>query len=70
MRVVFLILPFLFCCGCFTKYEPVYVPTKCEIEIPKRPKQIRGNAYNVKQIIEYSEKLEYNLKFCIYGEIK
>lgn len=69
MRVVFLIFPLLFC-GCFTKYEPVYVPTKCEIKMPERPKQIRGNAYNVKQVIEYAEKLEYNLKFCINGEVK
>lgn len=54
--------------GCTIK-EPVYVPVKCEIEKPKRPKPVRGAAFNVKQIIEYTEKLEYNLEFCIEGKV-
>lgn len=70
MKVLFttlLLIKILLFTACGVKYTPVYIPQKCEIEIPKRPKMLQGNIHNIRQILEYTERLEYNLKFCIEG---
>lgn len=68
----FLIILFLFT-GCSTKI--IYVPTKCKIDIPKRPifKSAHSDSYlsDIKQnmILEgiYTKELEKALNFCVRG---
>lgn len=52
--------------GCATKKELVYVPTKCEVEVPKAPIYTKGKSEDksVVEILQYTEKLEKIVKFC------
>lgn len=67
MRILIIIsLIFLFT-GCFrTKY--VYIPQKCEIEPPQKPTRTLNTPQDVLNILKYSEILEKDLNFCIYGK--
>lgn len=54
-------------------YRDVYVPTKCEIEMPSKPKYNEPQTLNdfnelLASELKYSEILESSLNFCIYGE--
>ena len=64
----------ILCCLCFTScskvvYKDVYIPTKCNIEMPKKPRFYEPKNLNeyillLKDTLEYSEKLEKSLQFC------
>lgn len=52
--------------GCATKKELVYIPTKCEVDVPKAPKYTKGKSEDkaVVEILKYTEQLEKIVKFC------
>ncbi|AFI03323.1 hypothetical protein [Helicobacter cetorum] len=54
--------------GCYRVYKPVYIPTKCEIEMPKRPELAHTEIdKNLEALLVYTETLEKDLEFCIKG---
>ncbi|WP_104747752.1 hypothetical protein [Helicobacter cetorum] len=54
--------------GCYRVYKPVYIPTKCEIEMPTRPALSSTEiSENMKALLVYTETLEKDLQFCIKG---
>ncbi|WP_104760556.1 hypothetical protein [Helicobacter cetorum] len=54
--------------GCYRVYKPVYIPTKCEIEMPKRPELTHTEIdKNLEALLVYTETLEKDLQFCIKG---
>lgn len=57
----------IFLSGCATKKELVYIPTKCDADMPQAPIYKRGHneASAVVEILQYTEKLEKTLEFCI-----
>lgn len=75
--LVLISLFFISCSTTITIPEKVYIPIKCEIELPKEPTNnakdeldYEGILLNAKDIKTYTEVLEYDLKFCIKGELK
>lgn len=59
--------------GCAKKqvvYKDVYIPIKCDIEIPKRPKLTGELVNDYKNALQHSELLESDLIFCVKGDIK
>lgn len=47
------------------KTQEVYIPTKCEQNIPKRPTKKANISRNVIDILEYTEKLEKIVEACV-----
>ena len=45
--------------------QEVYIPTKCEQNIPKRPTKKENISRNVIDILEYTEKLEKIVEACV-----
>ena len=64
------LLIILFVCffvtGCYKNdiCLPTYIPTKCEIELPKRPIKNGNEIIDTKNMLIYTELLEFNLRFC------
>lgn len=44
--------------------QEVYIPIKCDIEMPKRPKKSHTLTQSLAQILKYTETLELALKTC------
>lgn len=63
------ILLSIFLVGCATKTEIkyVYVPTKCEVDMPPRPTTSKYDAFYLKEVLIYTEKLENIIEFCRNG---
>lgn len=54
-------------------YKEVYVPTKCDIEMPDKPPYYEPQTLNdftqlLASELKYSEMLENSLNFCIFGD--
>lgn len=54
-------------------YKDVFIPTKCEIEMPQKPTYAEPkNLYEYNELLsnelKYSEALESALHFCIKGD--
>ncbi len=67
----YLILPVLIlftACSSVVEYKRVYVPIKCDISLPKAPNIVNSIVDDYPSILEYTEKLERDLKFCVEGE--
>lgn len=70
---VFYVVLVLMLHGCAKKqvvYKDVYVPVKCNIEIPKRPTLTGELVNDYKNALQHSELLESDLIFCVKGDIK
>lgn len=64
-------LAFMFI-GCATEVqvpEKVYVPTRCQIEMPTPPTNTGDPVTNTTNLLIYTELLETNLEFCVNGTI-
>lgn len=65
----FIIFLSLFMFGCstrvVTKYEEVYIPIKCDVYVPQRPKRQVDNFEYLKSILIYTEQLEIVIKGCV-----
>lgn len=55
--------------------EKVYIPIKCNVDIPTRPTQVSNNekdyvgiVRDVQNILIYTETLESKLNFCVKGQ--
>lgn len=73
--IVILFISALFVSGCANKYatkEAVYIPVKCDIQMPARPYPKDGQTTQQKigEILIYTEELESGLNFCVNGENK
>lgn len=69
MKAFILLLMAAFVMGGCTKYaqkEAVYIPTKCDIQMPAKPypRDNQSTAQRVGEILIYTEQLESGLKFC------
>lgn len=64
----FLMLILLSGCSQRVIYKDVLVPTKCDVEMPKRPILSGDVLLDIKEALKHSEILESNLRFCIKGE--
>lgn len=53
--------------ACANKKEAVYIPTKCDIQMPAKPyaRDNQSTAQRVAEILQYTELLEADLSFCI-----
>lgn len=66
----------LFLFGCSAKEQvvykqnikEVYIPVRCKVEIPARPKPTGDTVKDNINIISYSKEIEQALKACIKGE--
>lgn len=66
----------LFLFGCSAKKQvvykqnikEVYIPVRCKVEIPARPKPTGDTVKDNINIISYSKEIEQALKACIKGE--
>ncbi len=66
----------LFLFGCSAKEQAlyrqsikeVYIPVRCSIEMPVRPKQTGSTVKDNINIISYTKEVEQALKACIKGE--
>ena len=75
--LIFMVFASIFCVfyiltfkGCAKKvvYKDVYVPIKCNVEMPLKP-VLSGNLINdFASALKHSEMLEKDLNFCIKGE--
>lgn len=45
--------------------KEVFVPVKCEVEVPKRPTKVDSITRSVASIVEYTEKLEVIIDSCV-----
>lgn len=73
---IFILAVILICCGiivcgCSNResvvVQEVYIPVKCNVEIPKKPLP-SSYVNDVIEIIEYAEKLEKIVEVCVKGE--
>lgn len=48
--------------------KEVYIPVRCKVEIPARPKPTGDTVKDNINIISYSKEIEQALKACIKGE--
>jgi len=46
------------------EYRDVYIPVRCEVQMPPRPAYNPDPVMGVVDILEYTEKLELLLKTC------
>lgn len=70
----------LLCLGCtaktitdtvyVTEYKDVYIPVKCEIDIPQKPVYIEGEAFPslINRILKSYDELENLLEYCRGGK--
>lgn len=73
---VFFFFLALFLFGCSAKEQAVYkqnikevyIPVRCSVEIPARPKQTGSTVKDNINIISYTREVEQALKACIKGE--
>ena len=71
MQKIFSIVLVFFLVACSSKkvvYKDVYIPTKCDIEMPKKPTFNGDILHDIKEALKHSEMLEKSLNFCIKGE--
>ncbi|WDL74219.1 hypothetical protein IP360_05040 [Helicobacter winghamensis] len=74
MKIFYFALLVLWFGGCASKpmvkveIQEVFVPIKCNVEIPQRPKRQGMLVENIRAIALYAEKLEIALKECVKGE--
>lgn len=72
MKRFIFITTLIFLTGCSTKthteYQPVYIPVKCNISIPKAPKYDEDVIITNINILNYAEKLKVALDICVSGE--
>jgi hypothetical protein len=50
------------------EYRDVYIPVRCNINIPDRPAYNPNTVMGVINVLEYCEKLEVLLKTCTGGK--
>lgn len=72
MRVALIIASLLAFSGCARQYptkEAVYIPTKCDIQMPQPPypKDNQPMSERIGEILQYTELLEADLRFCTGG---
>lgn len=75
LGVVFFFLS-LFLFGCSAKEQvvykqdikEVYIPVKCKVDLPKKPKPTGDTVKDNINIIAYSKEIEQALQACIKGE--
>lgn len=48
-----------------TEFKDVYIPVKCEVKLPPKPKYNPLNLQSVKDIAKYYEIVELELKRCV-----
>ena len=72
MKIMFLVIIIvitLLLFGCspatITKYEPVYIPVKCEVIEPKLPVYSGDIIKDNLQILKYADELKISLNKCI-----
>lgn len=72
MKFIFLVLIIIFTLllfGCspatVTKYEPVYIPVKCEVIEPKLPVTSGDIIKDNLKILKYADELKISLNKCI-----
>lgn len=67
-----IIMTIMFLTGCSTKthteYQPVYIPMKCNINIPEAPEYDEDVIITNINILNYAEKLKVALDICVNGE--
>lgn len=68
--IFLLFFVFLFFTGCSSVKtaivtKDVYIPVKCEVDIPPRPVKVDSTSRNVISILEYTEKLEVIIEACV-----
>lgn len=69
--VILAVLAVFLIVGCADKQkEAVYIPTKCKVDMPKKPIQRDSTSQSVIEILQYSELLEKDLDFCVNGKIE
>lgn len=69
MKLVLIFICLLFVgCASNVVYRPTYIPTKCQIDLPKKPQKLGNEVKDIQNILIYTELLEFNLKFCIEGK--
>lgn len=53
-------------CSRYAQKEAVYIPAKCDIQMPAKPypRDNQSTAQRVGEILIYTEQLESGLKFC------
>ena len=58
--------------GCSTKveYRDIYIPTKCDVDMPNKPTYQNDQVSFARDLVIYSLSLECKLHFCKTGEIK
>lgn len=65
-KVLFFILPFLFCaCSTTLTTQEVLIPIKCDITPPQKPAYTGDVRQDLKNILIYNEILQRDLDFCI-----
>lgn len=67
---VFIIFYICTLAGCAKRvvYKDVYVPTKCDLELPQKPRLSGDLIMDMVKAMEHSEILEKDLTFCIKGK--
>lgn len=71
MKTILALLASALLVGCAQKHlNAVYIPTKCQIAMPSPPypKQNDTLAQKYREVLIYTESLEYALRFCIEGK--
>lgn len=70
IKTILLTIVLIILSGCASKnvvYEKVYIPTKCDIEMPTKP-DLTNETFipnKIKNMLIYTESLESALRFCI-----
>lgn len=68
--IIFFISFIIIGCSTKTEYKHIYIPTKCEIDMPKKPIYKDDEVLFARDLTIYSLLLECKLHFCLTGEIK
>lgn len=76
--LVFMLFGSVFCIfyiatfkGCADKrivYKETYIPIKCDVEIPAKPKLSGDLVSDYSKALQHSETLEKDLEFCVKGK--
>ncbi|MBR8461460.1 hypothetical protein KDD93_06780 [Campylobacter sp. faydin G-24] len=48
-----------------TEWQKVYIPIKCEVDIPTKPKYTPSDLQSAKELAKYYEEVENLLKGCV-----
>ncbi len=69
ISVVIFVVALVIFSGCtpktITQYEQVYIPIKCDVNIPQKPNDTKDEVKNNLLIINYVKQLEQALKRCM-----